>query len=134
MKTAMIVDDSMILRKKLTSVFTELGYEVVALAKTGKEGVDMYDEFKPDIVTMDITMPDMSGTEAVKLIVQKHPDANVIMSTSHKDPRMLKESLLNGAKGYIVKPTTKAKLEEEIAKISNLSCDNDNDDDDLLDD
>ena len=134
MKTAMIVDDSMILRKKLTSVFTELGYEVVALAKTGKEGVDMYDEFKPDLVTMDITMPDMSGTEAVKLIVQKHPDANVIMSTSHKDPRMLKESLLNGAKGYIVKPTTKAKLEEEIAKISNLSCDNDNDDDDLLDD
>jgi two-component system chemotaxis response regulator CheY len=134
MKTAMIVDDSMILRKKLTSVFTELGYEVVALAKTGKEGVDMYDEFKPDLVTMDITMPDMSGTEAVKLIVQKHPDANVIMSTSHKDPRMLKESLLNGAKGYIVKPTTKAKLEEEIAKISNLSCDNDDDDDDLLDD
>ena len=134
MKTAMIVDDSMILRKKLTSVFTELGYEVVALAKTGKEGVDMYDEFKPDIVTMDITMPDMSGTDAVKLIVQKHPDANVIMSTSHKDPRMLKESLLNGAKGYIVKPTTKAKLEEEIAKISNLSCDNDDDDDDLLDD
>ncbi len=133
MKTAMIVDDSMILRKKLTGVFEELGYEVVAQAKTGKEAVDMYDEFKPDLVTMDITMPDMEGTEAVKIIIQKYPDANIIMSTSHKDPRMLKQSLLNGAKGYIVKPTTKVKVEEEIAKIFGLSCNSD-DDNDLLDD
>ncbi len=133
MKTVMIVDDSMILRKKLTTILKELNYDVVAQAKTGKEAVDMYDEFKPDLVTMDITMPDMTGTDAVRLIIEKHPEANIIMSTSHKDPRMVKASLVYGAKGYIVKPTTKAKLEEEIAKISDLSSTND-DDDELLDD
>jgi two-component system chemotaxis response regulator CheY len=133
MKTAMIVDDSMILRKKLKKIVEELNYDVVAVATTGREAVDMYDKFKPELVTMDITMPDMDGTEAVKHIINKYPDANIIMSTSHKDPRMLKESLQNGAKGYIIKPITKVKLEEEIAKISNLSCDSDNDDD-LLDD
>jgi two-component system chemotaxis response regulator CheY len=132
-KTAMVVDDSMILRKKLTKVLEELDYNVVAQAKTGQEAVDMYDKFKPGLVTMDITMPDMEGTEAVQLIMTEYPDANIIMATSHKDPRMVKQSLLNGAKGYIVKPITKTKLEDEIAKISGLSDSIDNEDD-LLDD
>lgn len=130
MKTVMIVDDAMILRKKLSKVLEELGYEVVAMATTGIEAIAMYEEFKPDLVTMDITMPEMDGTEAVKHIIQKHPDAVIIMSTSHKDPRLVKESLLNGAKGYIVKPTTKSKLEDEISKISGLSLD----DDEFMDD
>jgi len=131
MKTVMIVDDSMILRKKLTKVFEELDYKVVATAKTGIEAVNMYEQFIPDIVTMDITMPDMTGIEAVKIIIEKYPNANIIMSSSHADLRTIKEALLFGAKGYTVKPVTKNKLEEEINKIFN---DETNDDDELLDD
>lgn len=131
MKTVMIVDDSTIIRRKLKIILAQLGYEMVAEAKTGKEAVDFYKEFSPTLVTMDITMPDMDGTEAVKLIIQDNPEANIIMSTSHKDPRMVMDALMYGAKGYIVKPTTKDELEERINEIFGTFSE---DEDELLDD
>ncbi len=122
MKTVMIVDDSLVIRKKLHTIIEELGYEVVVEAKTGKEAVEFYSKFMPDLVTMDITMPEMDGTEAVKLIIAQYPDANIIMSTSHKDPRIVMDALMFGAKGYIVKPTTKEELQNRICQIFGLHC------------
>jgi two-component system chemotaxis response regulator CheY len=126
-KTIMIVDDAMIMRKKLSTLCSELGFEVLCTAKTGREAIDMYTKYSPDLVTMDITMPDMNGIEAVKQIVAKYPNANIIMSSSHKDTRTIKEALIYGAKGYIVKPITKEKLQNEISKLNSNAITDNND-------
>ncbi len=132
-KTIMVVDDAMIIRKKLVAEAINMGLEVVAEAKDGLEAVELYNKYLPDLVTMDITMPKMDGTEAVKLIMKNHPNATIIMATSHSDPRIVMESIMHGAKGYIVKPITSSKLQERIDQISGNSSNNETDDD-LLDD
>ncbi len=119
MLNVMVVDDSLIMRKKLKQFFTELGHNVVIEAKTGEEAITFYEEFMPDLVTMDITMPDMDGITAVKQIKKSYPDTKIIMATSHGQEKMVKEALLSGAKGYILKPISKDKLKSSINKIFN---------------
>lgn len=80
------------------------GFEVVGEAEDGYEAVNMYMALKPDIVTMDITMPDMDGIEALKKIKEFDKDANVVMITALGQEAFVKESIMLGAKGFIVKP------------------------------
>lgn len=117
MLNVMIVDDSLIIRVKLKRLFKELNHNIIAEAKTGREAVDVYEKHMPDVVTMDITMPDMNGINAVKLIKQKFPDAKIIMVTSHGQENLVREALVSGAKGYILKPILKSKLKASISKI-----------------
>jgi len=79
----LVVDDSLIIRKKITKLSAELGHKVVYGAKNGQEAIEKYKELKPDLVTMDITMPDMDGIEAVKHIINEDSEAKIIMVTSH---------------------------------------------------
>lgn len=119
----MIVDDSLVIRVRLKKIFKELNHNVVAEAKTGQEAIDIYEKVLPDIVTMDITMPDMDGITAVKHIKSKYPDANIIMVTSHGQETLVREALISGAKGYILKPIQKLKLSESLHKIfRGLEC------------
>jgi len=83
MLNVMIVDDSTIIRKTLQLKLEAMGHNVVATAKSGKEAVGTYRDILPDLVTMDITMPIMSGIEALKKIKKDYKDAKVIMVTSH---------------------------------------------------
>ena len=117
MLNIMIVDDSTIIRKALKIKLEEMGHTIVADAKSGKEAVALYSEHLPDLVTMDITMPIMNGIEALKLIKKKYRDARVIMVTSHGEEKLVMEAISSGAKGYILKPITKEKLEESIEKL-----------------
>ena len=113
----MIVDDSLVIRVRLKKIFKELNHNVIAEAKTGKEAIEIYSKKIPDIVTMDITMPDMDGITAVKYIKNKYPDAKIIMVTSHGQENMVRDALISGARGYILKPIQKVKLKESLNKI-----------------
>ncbi len=113
----LIVDDSMFVAKQLSQILTSDGYEVVATAQDGKEGVDKYKELCPnvDLVTMDITMPRMDGITALEQIMAFDKNARVIMVSALGKEELVKKSLLTGAKNYIVKPLDRKKVLERIS-------------------
>jgi len=117
MLNIMIVDDSTIIRKTLQMKLEELGFNVVAQAKSGKEAFEMYSGILPDLVTMDITMPIINGIEALRLIKKSYKDAKVIMITSHGEEKLVMDAIVSGAKGYILKPITEDKLLDAILKV-----------------
>ncbi|GAB2863077.1 response regulator [Pseudoduganella ginsengisoli] len=114
---ALVVDDSIITTDKLVNMLTELGHNVLQVAGTGQEALAAYRQLQPDFVTMDITMPDMDGVQATRLIVEEFPHANIIMATSHGQEKMVLAAIDAGARGYILKPIRKEKLQESIAKV-----------------
>ncbi len=113
----MIVDDSSIIRKIFAKNLEEMGFRVTGVAKDGREALSMYDKLKPDLVTMDVTMPIMNGLESLKALRSKDSDAKVIMVTSHGEERLVMEAITSGAKGYILKPITKENIEQAILKV-----------------
>ena len=117
MLNVLIVDDSIIVRKMLTLEMQRLGYYVVGQAGSGQQAIELYDEFVPDLVTMDITMSVMNGIEAVKVIKAKHKDAVIVMITSHGEEKMVMEAIMSGAKGYILKPISPQKITDIVNKI-----------------
>lgn len=117
MLKVLIVDDSLIIRKKVSKILENLGHEVVFDATNGQEAIDAYIKYKPDLVTMDITMPDMDGITAVKHIMKDDKDAKVIMVTSHGQEDMVIKSIQAGAVGYILKPITDEKLAQVIGEV-----------------
>ena len=104
MKSVLIVDDSRTSRRFLTDILERGGYNVVGEAVNGQEGYNQYVKLKPDIVTMDITMPQMDGSEALKLIKKTDPDAKVIMITAAGQKEKMMEALKIGAVEFISKP------------------------------
>lgn len=112
----MVVDDSPIISRKLSMMMEMLGYEVVKTAENGLEAIAAYREYRPDLVTMDITMPEMDGIEATRCIRREFPDANIIMVTSHGQEKMVLDALKAGAKGYVLKPFQQQRLVTVIEK------------------
>lgn len=112
----LVVDDSPIITRKICMLLDQIGYEVVKTAATGKEAILAYKECLPDVVTMDITMPDMDGIEATRIIKKVFPDANIVMVTSHGQEKMVLDALKAGAKGYVIKPFQPQKVFEVIEK------------------
>lgn len=113
----LIVDDSLLTVRTLTSMLTEMGHLVVQTAGTGAQALDAYRQVKPDLVTMDITMPDMDGIEATAGILKEFPTANIIMVTSHGQQGMVMKAVKAGAKGYVLKPIKVEKLREMIERV-----------------
>ena len=113
----LVVDDSMFVAKQLTQILSSDGYEIVATAQDGKEGVDKYKELCPnvDLVTMDITMPRMDGITALEQIMAFDKNAKVVMVSALGKEELVKKSLLAGAKNYIVKPLDRKKVLERIS-------------------
>ena len=113
----LVVDDSMFVAKQLTQILSSDGYEIVATAQDGKEGVDKYKERCPnvDLVTMDITMPRMDGITALEQIIAFDKNAKVVMVSALGKEELVKKSLLSGAKNYIVKPLDRNKVLERIS-------------------
>jgi two-component system chemotaxis response regulator CheY len=118
----LVVDDSVILRKSLINVLKGLGHEVVAEAGSGYEAIESYKSNQPDIVTMDITMPGVqgvhNGVEALKEIKKIDPEAKVVMVTSHGEEELVMDAISAGAKGYVLKPVTKEKMEAIFKKFN----------------
>lgn len=110
MKRILITDDSSIMRRNLRAILSQAGYEVAAEASNGEEALLAYRKFRPDLVTMDLTMPVMDGLEAVKRIIREDPHANIIVISAFDQRNMLFEALENGARQYLIKPITADKL------------------------
>lgn len=119
MPTALIVDDALFMRATIGNMLTQWGFEIVGEASNGKEAVKLYKELQPDLVTMDLTMPVMSGLEAVKQIIPEYPDAKIIMITAMGQQRIIVEAIESGAKDFITKPFTPDKLKAVVDNIFN---------------
>lgn len=104
MKKVLIVDDAAFMRVSIKNMLSKNGFDVVGEAENGKVAVQKYQELSPDIVTMDITMPEMDGLAALKEIMKLSPSANVIMISAMGQEAMVREAVMSGAKGFIVKP------------------------------
>lgn len=104
MARILIVDDSIIMRKNLEFILVQAGHQVVGQAINGRQAVEMYMSLKPDLVTMDISMPMMSGTDAVSEIIAVAPGAKIVMISAINQKKMVFEAIKNGAKHYIIKP------------------------------
>lgn len=103
-RTVIIVDDSIFIRNRLRSFFENvLKFEVLAEGGNGEDAVKLYDHFKPDLLTLDIAMPNMRGSEAVQKIMLFYPNANILMISAIRGTGMI-ECIEFGAKGYIEKP------------------------------
>ena len=100
-----IVDDSMLVRLQLKKFFEEeMKYEVAGLGNDGNEAVILYREHKPDLITIDLTMPNKDGYEALKEIIAEDPNARILICSAIKDPAKVTQTLEAGARGYIRKP------------------------------
>ena len=117
MVTVLIVDDSRTSRRFLRNMLTEAGYEVVAEAVDGEDGMKKYEEFKPDIVTMDITMPVMDGVTALEKIKAYDNTADVIMVTSAGQKTNIVEALKRGAADFIQKPFESSAIVSVLEKV-----------------
>ncbi len=104
MKKVLVVDDAAFMRVSIKNMLSKHNYEVVGEAENGKVALAKYQELSPDIVTMDITMPEMDGLESLKKILALNPAANVVMVSAMGQESMVREAVLTGAKGFIVKP------------------------------
>lgn len=123
--SVMIVDDSPITIRKLGMMLEQLGYFIVATATNGQAAISTYRTAKPDVVTMDITMPIMDGIEATRGILGEFPDARIIMVTSHGQEKMVLDALKAGAKGYVIKPFQEQKIFEALEKACKRCIDPD---------
>ncbi len=116
-KRVLIVDDAVVMRMMIKGILSKNGYEIVGEAQNGVEAVEKYRTLIPDLVTMDMVMPEMDGISAVKEIVADHPDARIIMCTSMGQQALVVEAIQAGAKSFITKPFQPPKILETLQKV-----------------
>ena len=116
-KNILICDDAAFMRMMIKDILTKNGYTVVGEAENGAKAVEKYAELKPDIVLMDITMPEMDGIQALKKIKEADPSATVIMCSAMGQQAMVIESIQSGAKDFIVKPFQADRVLEAVRKV-----------------
>lgn len=117
MNRVLVVDDATFMRTTIKRLLEKNGLTVVGEASNGQEGFQKYKEMKPDLVTMDITMPEVTGIEGLKLIMDYDPQARVIMVSAMGQEYLVREAVLAGAKSFIIKPFKEEYLMETIKKL-----------------
>ncbi len=115
----LIVDDAIFMRKMISDILVENGMEVVGEADTGAKAVEKYMELRPDLVTMDIIMPEMNGIDAVRKIVEFDSKARIVMCSALGQQALVQEAITAGAKDFLIKPFNAARVVEVIAKVFN---------------
>lgn len=113
----MLVDDTAFMRRMLRDILTKEGFEIVAEAQNGREAVEGYRETRPDLVVMDITMPEMDGIAAVREIIEEDPEARIMMCSALGQQEMVTESLEAGALDFVMKPFLPNKVLETVHKV-----------------
>ena len=116
-KGILLVDDAAFMIMMLKDILVKNGYEVLGEAENGLKAVEKYKELNPDLVIMDITMPEMDGIEAVKEIKKINPSAAVIMCSAMGQQSMVIEAIQSGAKDFIVKPFQADRIIEAVRKV-----------------
>ena len=119
-KNILIVDDAAFMRMMIKDILTKNGYNIAAEAENGKIAVDKYNEVKPDLVLMDITMPEMSGLEALKHIKENDPNAKVVICSALGQQEQLAKAIQLGAKDFIVKPFEPERLVAALEKVLDI--------------
>lgn len=117
MATVLVVDDAAFMRMMLKDILTKGGYDVVGEAADGNEAVAKYNELKPDLVTLDITMPNKDGLQALKEIRANDPNATCIMRSAMGQQAMVIDAIQAGAKDFVVKPFQPDRVLESIHKV-----------------
>lgn len=117
MKRLLVVDDALIMRKLISGVAAEAGWEVAGEAANGEEAVALYERLKPDLVTMDLVMPVMGGLEALRRIRQADPRAKVVVVTALDQKQALMDSIRDGALDFIVKPFERERVRNLLSKL-----------------
>jgi len=120
MKRVLIADDAAFMRMSLKRILDKIGFEIAGEAENGRIAVSKYKELKPDIVTMDITMPEMSGLEALKSIKEIDPEAKVVVISAMGQEVMVREAIMLGAKSFIVKPFKDDHVIKTLNKVLNI--------------
>ena len=116
-KNILICDDAAFMRMMIKDILTKNGYNIVGEAENGAKAVEKYAELKPDLVLMDITMPEMDGIEASKKIKAADANASIIMCSAMGQQAMVIESIQSGAKDFIVKPFQADRVLEAVQKV-----------------
>lgn len=116
-KRILIVDDAAFMRMMIKDILSKNGYEVVGEAENGLKAIEKYKELTPDLVLMDITMPEMDGIEAVKRIKEINNEAKIVMCSAMGQQAMVIESIQSGARDFIVKPFQAERVLEAIRKV-----------------
>ena len=116
-KNILICDDAAFMRMMIKDILTKNGYNIAGEAENGAKAVEKYNELKPDLVLMDITMPETDGIEALKKIKAGDPNAMVIMCSAMGQQAMVIESIQSGAKDFIVKPFQADRVIEAVKKV-----------------
>ncbi len=119
MKKVLIVDDAAFMRLNLKNIIEEMGFEIIAEAENGVQAVDKYKEHNPDLVTMDITMPEMDGISATKKITSFDDNAKVLVCSAMGQQSLVIEAIEAGAKDFIVKPFERNRIKQAMQKIFN---------------
>jgi two-component system chemotaxis response regulator CheY len=113
----LIVDDALFMRNMLRNIFSESGFDIVGEGQNGNEAVEMYQQIKPDLVTMDIVMPEKNGIEALKQIMSVDSGAKIVICSALGQETLIMEALEAGARDFIVKPFKPAKVIEVAQKV-----------------
>ena len=113
----LIVDDAAFMRMMLSDILVEKGYNIVGEAEDGKEALRLYKELEPDLVTMDIVMPEVGGIESIREILKIDSKAKILVVSALGQQALVQEAVEAGAKGFVVKPFKPEKVVEEVEKI-----------------
>jgi two-component system, chemotaxis family, chemotaxis protein CheY len=117
MKKVLVVDDAAFMRLSLRTILQRNGFEVIGEAINGREAINKYFYLRPDIVTMDITMPEMDGVEALNEIKKKDPNAKIVMISALGQESWVKKAIMHGASGFVIKPYKEEYVIQTLNKL-----------------
>ena len=115
--TVLICDDAIFMRTMVRDILTQAGFEVIGEAETGVQAVEKYQQLRPDLVTMDIVMPDMGGIDAVRQICKTDPNARILMCSAMGQQALVVEAIQAGAKDFVVKPFQPSRVLEAVQRV-----------------
>jgi two-component system chemotaxis response regulator CheY len=115
--TVLVCDDAIFMRTMISDILSQAGFEIVGEADSGVQAVEKYRQLKPDLVTMDIVMPDMGGIEAVREICKTNPEARILMCSAMGQQALVVEAIQAGAKDFVVKPFQPSRVLEAVQRV-----------------
>ena len=116
-QTVLVCDDAIFMRTMISDILSQAGFEIVGEAESGLQAVEKYKVLKPDLVTMDIVMPDMGGIEAVREICKDDPEARILMCSAMGQQALVVEAIQAGAKDFVVKPFQPSRVLEAVQRV-----------------